>query len=144
MCLSLYLAAAQSLPVIDWDIANPGFHVVEAPPGLAAVRKHFKHEHVYYVGSREGCSCAFNYEHDDRAILELRNYLREALREVEQVEGFVCRAGSEAKEAQHWQTTSADGVALADFYFREAQFLVIQRGGARPALTLGARNAATA
>jgi hypothetical protein len=129
MCLSLYIAAPRPLPLVEWNIGDPGFHVIEVPERLDAVRKHFQHPHVYYVGSREGCSCAFNYEHDDRAILELRNYLRTALEVVDQLEGFVCRVGCEAAEAQHWQITSPEGVALADFYFREAQYLVIQRSG---------------
>ena len=40
MCLALYLAAAQELPVIAWDDSNPGFHVIRLPKSAEAVRKH--------------------------------------------------------------------------------------------------------
>ena len=68
MCLALYLAASQELPVIAWDKANPAFHVIRLPKNAEGVRKHFHSEYVYYAGSAQGCSCAFNYEHESDSI----------------------------------------------------------------------------
>jgi hypothetical protein len=93
MCLALYLAASQELPVIPWDKTNPGFHVIRLPKEAESVRKHFRSDYVYYAGSTQGCSCAFNYEHESDSIVELRNYLRNALICVNEVEMFSCQAG---------------------------------------------------
>jgi hypothetical protein len=135
MCLAIYLAASQELPIIPWDDANPAFHVVHVPKSAEGVRKHFRHDYVYYAGSEQGCSCAFNYEHDYESILELRNYLRNAVIGVKEVEVFACQAGAEELEPQHALTTSADGIALASFFFKDGQYLVIRSGEFSPPVT---------
>lgn len=134
MCLALYLAASQELPVIGWDDAKPAFHVIRLPKGAEGVRKHFRSAYVYYAGSQQGCSCAFNYEHEYDSIVELRNYLRNALICVDQVEMFACHAGAEEAEKQHAVVTSPEGIALAEFFFKDGQHLVIRTGkDAQPA-----------
>ena len=131
MCLALYLAASQELPVIAWDDANPAFHVIRLPKSAEGVRKHFRSEYVYYAGSQQGCSCAFNYEHEYDSILELRNYLRNALICVNEVEMFACQAGAEEQDTQHALITSPDGIALAEFFFKDGQYVVIRPGKIR-------------
>lgn len=128
MCLALYLAASQELPVIAWDEAKPAFHVIRLPRNADAVRKHFRSEYVYYAGSQQGCSCAFNYEHEYDSIVELKNYLRNALICVDQVEMFACQAGAEEQEKQHAVVASPEGIALAEFFFKDGQHLVIRTG----------------
>jgi YgiT-type zinc finger domain-containing protein len=100
MCLALYLAASQELPVIAWDKRNPAFHVIRLPKEADAVRKHFRSDYVYYAGSAQGCSCAFNYEHESDSIVDLKNFLRNAMICVSEVEMFACQAGSEGQETQ--------------------------------------------
>jgi hypothetical protein len=128
MCLALYLAASQELPVIGWDDTKPAFHVIRLPKNAEGVRKHFSSEYVYYAGSQQGCSCAFNYEHEYDSIVELRNYLRNALICVDQVEMFACQAGAEEQEKQHAVVASPEGIALAEFFFKDGQHLVIRTG----------------
>lgn len=128
MCLALYLAAAQELPVIPWDDTKPGFHVIRLPKTAEAIRKHFRSEYVYYAGSQQGCSCAFNYEHEYDSIVELRNYLRNALICVDQVEMFACQTGAEAEDTQHALISSPEGIALAEFYFKDGQYVIIRSG----------------
>jgi len=128
MCLALYLAAPQELPVIAWDEAKPAFHVIRLPRNADGVRKHFRSEYVYYAGSQQGCSCAFNYEHEYDSIVELKNYLRNALICVDQVEMFACQAGAEEQEKQHAVVASPEGIALAEFFFKDGQHLVIRPG----------------
>ncbi len=128
MCLALYLAAAQELPVIPWDDTNPAFHVIRLPKSAEAVRKHFRSDYVYYAGSLQGCSCAFNYEHEYDSIIELRNYLRNALICVDEVEMFACQTGGEAEDTQHAQISSPEGIALAEFYFKDGQYVIIRSG----------------
>ena len=125
MCLALYLAASQELPVIAWDKTNPAFHVVRLPKDADAVRKHFRSQYVYYAGSTQGCSCAFNYEHESDSIVELRNYLRNALICVSEVEMFACQSGAEAEDGRHALKTSPDGIARADFLFKDGQHVTI-------------------
>lgn len=126
MCLALYLAAAQELPVIAWDENNPAFHVIRLPKTAEGVRKHFRYDHVYYAGSKQGCSCAFNYGHEFDSISELRNYLCNALICVSEVEVFACHAGAEEQETQHAQSTSPEGIALGEFFFKDGQYLSIR------------------
>ena len=128
MCLALYLSASQELPVIAWDEMKPTFHVIRLPKGAEGVRKHFRSEYVYYAGSQQGCSCAFNYEHEYDSIIELRNYLRNALICVEEVEMFACQAGAEARDKRHEVIASPDRIARADFFFKNGQHLVIRPG----------------
>jgi len=126
MCLALYLAASQELPVIAWDEKNPAFHVIHLPKKDEGVRKHFHSRYVYYAGSAQGCSCAFNYEHEYDSIVELRNYLRNALICMDEVEMFACQVGAEEQDRQHEVVTSPEGIALAEFYFKDKQHLVIR------------------
>ena len=126
MCLALYLAASQELPVIAWDETKPAFHVLRLPRNADGVRKHFRSEYVYYAGSQQGCSCAFNYEHEYDSIVELRNYLRNALICVDHVEMFACQAGTEEQQKQHAVVASPEGIALAEFFFKDGQHLVIR------------------
>jgi hypothetical protein len=128
MCLALYLAASQELPVIAWDDTKPAFHVIRLPKSAEGVRKHFRSEYVYYAGSEQRCSCAFNYEHEYDSIVELRNYLRNALICVNEVEMFACHTGAEEHDKQHALMTSPEGIALAGFFFRDGQYLVVSSG----------------
>ena len=128
MCLALYLASSQELPVIPWDEAKPAFHVIRLPKNAEAVRKHFRTGYVYYVGSSQGCSCPFNYEHEYDTIVELRDYLRNALICVNELEMFVCQAGSEGMDKQYSGSVSPEGIALAEFLFKDGQYLVVKRG----------------
>lgn len=128
MCFSLYLAGPQELPVIPWDASKPAFHVIHLPKGAEAVREQFRSNYVYYVGSAQGCSCAFNYEHESDSIVELRDYLRNALICVEELELFACQAGAEAMERQYSGKVSPEGIALAEFLFKDGQYLVVSRG----------------
>jgi len=125
MCLALYLAASQELPVIDWDQENPAFHVIRLPKEAEAVRKHFRSPFIYYAGSAQGCSCAFNYEHESDSIVDLRNYLKNALICVNEVEMFSCQTGSEDQDTKHRLQTSAEGIAFAEFLFKDGQHVLV-------------------
>jgi hypothetical protein len=126
MCLALYIASFKPLPVIPWDPNKPTFHVVPLPDSMHAVRKLLPYPHVYYVGSYEGCSCAFNYEHELKSVLELRDYLRKALTVADEIDGFSCRPGDEQLNVKHSVTISPSGVALPEFFFQDGQRLVFR------------------
>ena len=114
--------------MIAWDETKPAFHVIRLPKKAEGVRKHFRSEYVYYAGSAQGCSCAFNYEHEYDSIVELRNYLRNALICVDEVEMFTCQAGSEETgHATCREYASPEGIALAEFLFRDGQHVSFAR-----------------
>jgi hypothetical protein len=126
MCLALYVAASRPLPVIPWDPTKPAFHVIPLPEDREVVRKVLGYPHIYYVGSHEGCSCAFNYEHELKAAIELRDYLRQALTIVDEIEGFSCRPGHKSLNVLHSVTISPSGVALPEFFFQDGQRLLFR------------------
>jgi hypothetical protein len=126
MCLALYIAASKSLPVVPWDPEKPTFHVVPIPESMQAVRKLLPFPHIYYVGSHEGCSCAFNYEHEFKSALDLRDYLRKALTVVDEIVGFSHRLGKEQLNILHSVTISPGGIALPEFFFQDGQRLLFR------------------
>jgi len=123
MCLALYIAASKPLPVVPWDPKNPAFHVVPLPEDMEDVRSLLPYSHIYYVGSHEGCSCAFNYEHEFKPALELRDYLRTALAVTDEIAGFSCRPGQKKLKVLHSVTISPGAVALPEFFFQDGQRL---------------------
>jgi len=126
MCLALYIASPRPLPVIPWDPENPTFHVIPLSDEDEVVRKVLPGPHVYYVGSHEGCSCAFNYEHEIKSALELRDYLRKALTVTDEIEGFSCRPGHADLKVKHSVVISPSGVALPEFFLEDGQRLVFR------------------
>jgi hypothetical protein len=126
MCLALYIAASKPLPVIPRNPKKPAFHVVPLPENMQEVRALLPYPHIYYVGSHEGCSCAFNYEHEFRSALELRDYLRKALTVVDEIEGFSYRPGQETLDVLHSVIISPSGVALPEFFFQDGQRLLFR------------------
>jgi hypothetical protein len=126
MCLALYIAASKPLPEVAWDPKKPAFHVVPLPENMQDVRKLLPYPHIYYVGSHEGCSCAFNYEHEFKSALELRDYLRKALTVVDEIVGFSHRLGKERLNVLHSVTISPSGIALPEFFFQDGQRLLFR------------------
>src|SRR6266404_6023342 len=126
MCLALYIAASKPLPLVPWDPKKPTFHVVPLEENNHRVRKLLPYPHIYYVGSHEGCSCAFNYEHEFKSALQLRDYLRKALTVTDEIEGFSYRPGQERLNVLHSVTISPGGVALPEFFFQDGQRLVFR------------------
>ncbi len=125
MCLTLYISSAKPLPLLPFDPEHPAFHVLELPSAAADVRAHFRHPHVYRVGSYQGCSCAFNYEHDFEPIRSLERYLKIALADGNELEGFACRTGHEEHEGKHSKVVSPEMLAMPRFYFHDCLYLQI-------------------
>jgi hypothetical protein len=126
MCLALYIAASKPLPVIPWNPKKPTFHVVPLPENMQEVRNLLPYPHIYYVGSHEGCSCAFNYEHEFKSALKLRDYLRKALTVVDEIEGFSYRPGQKTVNVMHSVIISPGGVALPEFFLQDGQRLLFR------------------
>ncbi len=125
MCLSLYIASAKPLPLIPFDPEHPSFHVIELPTIADRVRIQFRHPNVYCVRSHQGCSCAFNYEHDFEPIRSLARYLKIVFTGVDELEGFTCRSGHEEDEVKHSTMVSPETISMPRFYFHDGHFLRI-------------------
>ena len=65
MCLSVFLASDTELPLIDWNIEEPGFNVSLLLPAEEAVRKWLPHRYVYALGSHTHCGCGFQRNEDN-------------------------------------------------------------------------------
>ena len=119
MCVMLYIASEDQLPLVPFDKDNPAFNVSELPERAIAVRQRFSKSYVYELGSHTGCGCGFQYGYslvsgqyfpdtesppaEAQAGLESRRrlalYLRNALAAQESIQLFACWAGDEGREA---------------------------------------------
>lgn len=121
MCLVVYAASSVPLPAVPWDPDAPAFHVEPwedrtKRTKLAAweqaaqcVRDHFSRPHVAYVGSCDGCGCAFGFEDppsdgrpaelmEDEERAEhgaLADYLAPLLAAGAEIELYACWSGEE-------------------------------------------------
>ncbi len=97
MCMALFVAADEPLPVIEWRESAPAFNVQVISETEESVRRHFSKPHVYYLGAHTGCSCGFAYgraapSSKDAAgrasVAALQQYLRDAVQRLGEVELF--------------------------------------------------------
>jgi hypothetical protein len=138
MCLMVYIASDQSLPLIAWDETAPAFYVTELHTTEQSVRHQFTKPFIYYAGSHEGCGCGFDYgqwpilDSDDRnqeqaareTIRRLAIYLTSAVQSGT-IEMFACWDGDQAAEP-------IERIAVIPAYFggdafaiNEKQFLTV-------------------
>ncbi len=59
MCLVVYLASSMELSQLAWDEHHPSIHLTDLSEGEDVIRKKFSLEHVYSLGSHQGCGCGF-------------------------------------------------------------------------------------
>ena len=134
MCIMVYIAADRDLPIIGWDEDRPRFHVVPLPASLEAVRRQFSQKHVYFVGTHEGCGCAFGYgdgpmwasdeatQHD--LLDRLRTYLEYVTTEGEVVL-YTCWSGDEAEPARHLSRVGPHYFGGEGFALNERELLIV-------------------
>ena len=150
MCLEVFVAADNPLPVIPLDPAAPALCMDELRPGTEIVRTQFSKPFVYDIGVDGGCACALQRTEYELAVLsdpawtedtkaevraaaeerrepaaQLYAFLAEAVREAGPIELFTCWSGDWATEPVSRQT-----VTLAHFHdplfgFEEKQFFSI-------------------
>jgi hypothetical protein len=100
--MAVFVAAAEPLPFIPWNAAEPAFHLQAISDGEQGVRARFTKPNVYFLGAHTGCSCGFNYGLRDvkgaedqaeevasqASVAALRAYLRDAVERQGEVELF--------------------------------------------------------
>src|SRR4051812_6465715 len=136
MCRVLYIAADRPLPLIALNPENPEFHVIELTEREAPVKSQFSKPFVYYVGSHQGCGCAYDLAsmsigepeqlpNARRDREKLASYLQDAVEAVGQLELYTCWDGD--WEDPPVQRISIDPLALApeEPWLAERTFAVV-------------------
>jgi len=126
MCLAVYVASSEALPLIAWNQHAPSFYVEEIKVDDEVVRRQFTLPHVYYVGSHEGCGCGFFKEGRVGEELDLAQedyrrlakYLREAQRREADLELFTCWEGDQGRSPGYRETLTPADLEDADYEFK--------------------------
>src|SRR5690348_10705078 len=145
MCMMLYVAADQPLPVIEWRKDAPGFYITSLPSAYEAVRRQFTKPILYLAGAHTGCGCGFQYGlyptdgedqwadnlHEEDAagkhsVRCLSEYLSQAVARGD-IELYSCWAGQEADEPEERSSISPADLDGPAFRFKERQFLTVQQ-----------------
>lgn len=148
MCIALYIASDRPLPLTPqpvsvaegtssptWPQEAQRFHTATLQPAQEAVRSHFNHPHVLYVGSYEGCGCGFNYgrecpdvEVDAAHLTAARESVAELVRYVQYSgvrEIYSCQFDDEAKPVTRRRTVTLQLLASPDFVFGDRELLTV-------------------
>ena len=108
MCAVVYIAADEPLPLIPWDSSQPDFSVINLVEHDQKVVAHFSKPYIYYVCTKLGCGCDFQYgqygeveEHEEdenrKAVHQLSEYLAQETRRIGELEIFTCWEDDQAK-----------------------------------------------
>ena len=138
MCMAIYLAADEPLPLLN-DHSGATFYTVPLrDKNDEAVRRHFTKRHVVYAGSFEGCGCGFfKLEHAEYAEAEevescrhslsaLATYVSNALRQGASMELFTCWEGDQAQSAIHRGVLTPPEIAAGALKWDSREFFTIQ------------------
>jgi hypothetical protein len=150
MCKALYLASDRPLPLTrqpqfpqdlcsaTWPNGAQPFHTALLKPAQEVVRSHFRHPHVLYAGSYEGCACGFNYgrEHPESesdpnhlaAARESMAALVQYILENNVLEVYSCWMDDEAKPPLYRWLFKPRTLASAGFIFQDRELLTIEHG----------------
>ncbi len=140
MCLMVYIAASEPLPLIEWREEARTFHVTELTHANdEQVRGQFSKPHVYYVGSHTICGCGFNYgqypeAEDDpeeialrqRSMRDLSEYLQHQLSRTGTIELFACWDGDQGAPPEHGRDLTPALLLGDDFVFLEKERSIIR------------------
>lgn len=144
MCMVVYIAAEQPLPLIPWNVQDRGFHVTALDGQSEVVRSQFSLPHVVYAGSHQGCGCGFQFgQHPeldtDQEELRLAHqsrhglaeYLRSALDAANRIQIYACWSGDEGQTPLHRRNLTPKDIDSDGFAFEERELIDVGRD--RPA-----------
>jgi len=137
-----YLGCDSLFPCLPaWDEKNPAFHVdTLTKENEQRVRSKLPHEHIYYLGSHEGCGCGFRSESDGfllaregddaRAEAEdqaaLAAFLAAIPRKGRAMQIFGCWSGDELEPIAFRRECEIRDLATQTFAFREREIITLR------------------
>jgi hypothetical protein len=65
MCLSVFLGSDTELPLVEWNVEQPGFNVSVLTPNEEVARKWLHQRYVYALGAHTHCGCGFQRNEDN-------------------------------------------------------------------------------
>ena len=133
MCLAVYIASDQELPLIPWNEAKPSFHVRELTYNKA-VRNQFKLANVSVAGSDAGCGCGFLKDgvYDDELVEAMKNYqgLTTYISDIKSrggtVQIFSCWEGDQTAKPEFVETVTVADLLIENFEFKEKALYTIE------------------
>ena len=136
MCMVVYIASHDPLPLIAWQQDSPAFNVTELTEHERPVVCHLSLPHVRQTGSHTGCGCGFNegreypQAYDDSVAervnaLESSSRLARYVREHRVVEIYSYWSGHEGEPKKFERHIRPDDLVAPAFFFREREFLVV-------------------
>lgn len=126
MCLSVYIASDQPLPLVAWNYAKPAFYIDELKYNKEVVMQ-FTLPNVRRVGSDAGCGCGFLKDgvSGDELVESMNNYsglalyVRELQKKGASLEIFSCWEGDQTSKCESHYTIEADDLLQDAFEFKE-------------------------
>ena len=124
MCLGVFLASDSELPLIAWNVEQPGFNVSGLLPLEESVRKYLQRPHVYAMGSHTHCGCGFQRNEDNdpsdvmASRMALASYVTGAL-EHGPADLFVCWNGETPDVLEGELTLAAADLLLEEEWLVE-------------------------
>ena len=127
MCLSVYLASDQPLPLIEWNEEKPSFYVKGLTPSEELVKIQFDIPHIYYLGSHEGCGCGFfksgrdwvDLRRTEQDYSQLTAYLKKAKSLGARNQIYSCWDGDEETEPEFRENITLENLTEKNFEFKE-------------------------
>lgn len=136
MCLMLYLASDQPLPLVDGAESKAAFSLTNLHDTEDRVRGQFSESNVYTVGAHEGCGCGFQLgqypgeseserSQNARSLALLADYLDEQLATGAKISLFACWAGDQECPAEGTRLISTKELRGEVFFFAEKQLVLV-------------------
>ncbi len=136
MCLAVYLASDQDLPLLAWEEHAPAFHVDVLKDTDEPVSAHFSWPHVRYLGAHTFCGCGFqageasefgslppDQAQREQTLCQLAVYLEQRLRDGAHLQIFACWEGDQAKKPLERRRLAPANIGASEFWFHELELI---------------------
>lgn len=138
MCMMLYMASDTELPMTQRWMAGMNLSIEPLPAGKAEMlRDKLSLRHRYYVGSSEGCGCAFGLALTDTGETvedqsspsrsELRTYLKSNMRSEAIIELYSCWDADETLPVALHVHLSLRDLTSSQWSFEQRQHVLLKR-----------------
>jgi hypothetical protein len=127
MCLAVYLASDQPIPLIQWNNLEPSVSIQTLHERDRFVQNKFTYSNTYYVGSHEGCGCGFlknwlegeEFEEHQVNYSILANIIQKAVSQGSKAELFVCWEGDQDQLPIRSEEITVEELGNPAFEFEE-------------------------